>query len=368
MVARFRHSAAVFFIAFIIGVLGAAPAGGGAKPRPGVSPFAGPLPSAFVAVRIVGSENGTQTLAISNTRSGRIERMLLPDPWQGMQVNSTAVDSKGQIWVSLSSGPMCSSDVEGCGPKPHTCAGEVLRIDPTTGVRRLVLEATDDELITDAQPSPNRRLIAYLDGPCDRSFFNQYVRIRDVLSGRSWTIGAGLPVCHDLHSVAWTPNGKSLVIAYGASEVPAGGAQLGYGACEQNAPDQLAVVPALRHAAGLPGVQTHLKHGCDAQAVTALRGEYAAIEACPPLTGPSFLDVFDSRLRVRSQFRIGSCLDGAELRSNGPGSALLGSSYQYCAMQSGSSPKSVTFVDTGSGPKTLLSDPGFTMAVSSISW
>jgi hypothetical protein len=181
-----------------------------------------------------------------------------------------------------------------------------------------------------------------------------------------------LTPCHNLSSLDWTSNGKDLVIAYGASQVSAGSSPLlGHGGCQQPASNELAVVPALSPAADLPGVFTPVDPGCEASAVTATKNGYAAIETCGYLyiSGPATLLVFDERRQVASRWPLGSCIDGAELRSAPGTSDLLGSSYQFCNPPGTSPPRTLTFVDTGKGPKTIINMPnGGETSVSSVSW
>src|SRR5215475_686746 len=188
-----------------------------------IKPFA-PVraPQSFVGVRALPGHSGTQAVTISDAIMGRIQRVVLADPWHGMDVVSTAVDAVGRIWVTLANGPRCTSNVAGCGPVPDSCAGEVVRIEPSTGALTTVLKASASELIGDAQPSPDGKLVAYLDGSCDRSFFNQHLRVRDIGSGRSWSIGTGLAVCHSLGRIAWTKDGSHLVVSYGQSRLAQG--------------------------------------------------------------------------------------------------------------------------------------------------
>jgi hypothetical protein len=331
-------------------------------------------PDTFVAVRGLPGPGGSQAVTISDATTGQIQHLVLPDPWHGMQVNSTAVDSAGGIWVTLASGPRCTSNIAGCGPVPDSCAGEVVRIDPTTGSLAPVLKASGRELIGDAEPSPNGKLVAYLDGSCNRSYFSQHLQVRDIATGQSWSIGSGLTVCHSLGSLAWATGGSHLVVYYGPSTlVPGNTGSYGYGPCQQPDPNQLAVVPALQPAAGLPGARVPMDPNCQAEAVTATKGGYAAIEACGPshnyLSGSASLVLIDSKLHVTSRSQIGECVDGAELRADSSGSDLLGSSYQFCNPPGTSPPRTVTFTDTGSGPQNVIDvRNGGTNSVVSISW
>lgn len=284
-----------------------------------------------------------------------------------MQVDSTAVDAAGRIWVTLSSGPRCSSNVAGCGPIPNSCAGEVITINASTAKLATVLKATRGELIADAQPSPNGALLAYLDGTCNKSYSNQHLVIRDITSGQSWTIGTALEVCHSLSSLSWTPDSKNIVVTYGASLVASADmpANYGSGLCRQPGPGELVVVPALAAATRLPGAAMPMEPNCQIEATTATRGGYAAIEICGvtdhDFAGPAYLVLINPALQVTSRSQIGTNVGDAELRADANGTNLLGTI--------GVSPaRTVTFTDTGSGPRDVLSQANGYTTVTSVSW
>ena len=88
-----------------------------------------------------------EKLGLFDASSGRVVRWLLTEPYQGMTVTATAVDHTGRIWVTVSRGPACTSNVDGCGPKPNSCAGKVITLDPTTGAITTVLTAPPGALI-----------------------------------------------------------------------------------------------------------------------------------------------------------------------------------------------------------------------------
>src|SRR3954453_19151588 len=77
--------------AFDLAGIGRAPPRGssderGAAYRPVMAPVA------FVAVRPIPTPKGARAVTISDAANGRVERVVLADPWEGMQVDSTAVD------------------------------------------------------------------------------------------------------------------------------------------------------------------------------------------------------------------------------------------------------------------------------------
>ncbi len=336
-------------------------------------------PESFVAVRPLPGRPGSQAVTVSNAHSGAIESVVIPASEKGMRVDGTAVDGSGRIWVTFAGGPRCAgsggASAGPCLPQGNSCAGEVIRIDPPSGAVDVVLKASNSQLIGQARPSPDGKMLAYLDAPCSRSYFNQHVQVEDLASGRTWGIGTDLMVCHDLHSLGWAPDGQDLIVSYGASRL-AGHAPDSYGAssCTNPSADQVALVPALRAASDLPGRRISLDAGCQADAVAATATGYAAIEACGSasdryLTGPASLVRLSPALGVTSQTPIGACVDGAELGSNPAGTDLIGTTYQYCHTSGRPQPRTVTFTDTSSGVKTVIDIPnGGENAVSSVSW
>lgn len=330
-------------------------------------------PSRFVSVRNQVGQGGSQAVAVSDADTGRVERVVLPDPWEGMAVNSTAVDATGHVWVTLAAGPRCSSNVAGCGPVPDSCSGEVMKIAPATGRRTPVLTAAAHELIGDAQPSPDGRLLAYLDGACDRSYFNQHIEIRDLSTSRSWSIGGSLEACHSLGSISWTRDSTALVVFYGPSALePGGNDSWGYGTCVQNDPNEVAVVPALAAAGDLSGTTTAVDPGCQAEAVTATAGGYAAIEACGTpnfLTGPAYLLTLSGAAHISSRMLIGACVNGAELRTDASGTDLIGTSYQFCNPPGTSPPRTVAFTYRLGRVRDIIDAPnGGSNSVTAVSW
>ena len=289
-------------------------------------PTGGPFPpvrapGAFVAARpLLASISGPSAITVNNAATGSVAHILMPTSWHGMQANATAVDKTGWVWVTLASSPRCTNDTFTCGFVPGSCAGQVLRLDPKTGKAMPMVTASPDELISDAQPSPNGRYLAYLDGKCSVPS-TEYVRVRDLATGRSWTIGRRLSACTTLGSLAWSASGNDLAVEYGPS------------ACKTR-PNELAIVPALRPAAGLPGRRVRMDANCQADAVAATRTGYAAIEACGAhlgyRTGPASLLLFNSTLKVTSRSSVGSCLGtDAELSAASKSSDLLIATHQF---------------------------------------
>jgi hypothetical protein len=354
--------------------------GSSGRPRPaaaspvervgtGTSGGVGVKPGSFVAV-------SGQRLGLFDASSGRVLRWLLTEPYQGMTVTATAVDHTDRIWVTVSRGPACTSNVAGCGPKANSCAGKVITLNPTTGGITTALTASPGVLIADAQPSPDGRYLAFLDGRCDRSYFNQHIRVQDLTTGDSWTIGADLTPCHSLGSLSWASDGKHLVVGYGRSRVTSVGAAAGYGAgtCLAPAAAKIAVVPALSEQPRIKGPTAAAQAGCQIEAVTATDTGFAAIEGCrgspgSSLSGPVRLIRYSTHLQRSVEATLGACVDGAELRANQTGTSLLGTTYQFCNPPGKPDPKTVAFTDHDHAPATFYEQPnGGEDTFSAISW
>lgn len=328
----------------------------------------GLAPGVFVAVN-------QHKLGLFDASSGRVVRWLLTEPYQGMTVNATAVDHSGRIWATVSRGPACTSGIAGCGPKPNSCAGKVITINASTGSVATVFTAARGELIADAQPSPGGRYLAYLDGRCDRSYFNQHIRVQDLTTGAGWTIGAGLTPCHSLGSLSWVSDGTHLVARYGRSQVRPAAAREddGAGTCLTPSAATVAVVPALSTQPGLNGPTAAAETGCEIEAVTATDSGYAAIEGCGAnhtfLSGPARLIRYSPHLQRSVEAAVGACVDGAQLRANQTGTELLGTTYQFCNPPGTPGPKTVAFTEHGHRPVTFYARPnGGEDAFRAISW
>lgn len=124
------------------------------------------------------------------------------------------------MWLTLSSGPRCSRGIAGCGPLPNSCTGTAVRFTPATGVTTETLAFPRSMLVTSAVPSPDGRLVALSAGGCATSFFNAHLTIRNLRSGRQWTLGAGAAPCHVIGEPAWNLRSTELVFPYGPSVLP----------------------------------------------------------------------------------------------------------------------------------------------------
>src|SRR5947209_2417327 len=72
----------------------------------------------FASTRI--APDGHVLVAWSGARTGAAIATLLSVRPRPTDVSGIALTQSGEVWVTLNSGPTCSSDVNGCGPKAHS--------------------------------------------------------------------------------------------------------------------------------------------------------------------------------------------------------------------------------------------------------
>lgn len=172
--------------------------------------------------------------------------------------------SSGWIWLTGATGPR--GKYAGYGPfipTPDSCPGAVLRLDPKTEQVTTVFRTPPSVWPDMAVPSPNGRYFAYEMTPCDRSYFNTQLAVRDLVTGRKWGIGQNAQVCHNPFPPAWTTDSRRRVFTYGPSaltgHVPANG-RVSF--CAAWRPDEPGTVSAL-HAASIKTVSlTAAPRGC----------------------------------------------------------------------------------------------------------
>ena len=283
-------------------------------------------------------------IAISDADTGHVVSVLHQLPWDGMEPTGLSVDGAGQLWITLSAGPRCSSDVNGCGPLPGTCRSEILVANPATGAVRTVLQGGNNELISDAVPSSDGRLVAFLHSGCANYFFTDDLVVRNMSSGHQTVIGADLPPCHVLAQPHWSTDGASLAVVYGpASTAPSSGA--GHGFCSTPQPSSLVLVSASASQPTITGRTAPADPECDTQIGVPTANGYVAIEHCG--SAPSFIDgtvamvSYDDNLRPVARTPLGPCEDGASLAVDRAGQDVLVSTYQYCNPPGTTQPRTV---------------------------
>jgi hypothetical protein len=321
------------------------------------SPASVAAPTTFVSSRF--GSGGRTLIVLSDARTGAVVKTLLSVPSvPGTSVSGTAIAPNGEVWVTLNTGPACTSNGNGCGPKPHSCSSTVIAVSIQTGTERTVLRGGDDELITDVQPSPTGDRIAYLHSGCVTSFFDNSLRIRNHGNGRVVSIGDALPRCHLLFQPRWTADGKHLAVVYAEASTP--NYQGGQGTCSQPKAATLVVVSAEASQPRVEGPAAPLDAGCEVDAIAVTEDGYAGIEHCGAIyiSGPVRLVRYTRDLRPTTHALLGQCEDGASLAGNVHTDTVIASTYQFCNPPDTTPPTTKVFLATSSHLQLLLALPG----------
>lgn len=329
--------AAIMITALLAACTGTAdqPAGHRSTPTAAFTPTAASTPPGSLSGGFVALANSTSTppVVLYDSRTGDVVRQLLPGSRDGMAVSGLSVDRSGNVWVSYSSGPALKAPgVMGGDPQPDTCAGEIAVLHASTGRVSVFLRTTDNVLIRGLAISPDGQRLAYLESGCATGYFNSYLRVADVTSGRSWTIGQQIPRCHTITAPAWTPDSSDLVVGYAP---PASAHWNGpQGACLAPLREELVEVSATDAQPLLRGRTAQADAHCEVTSAAAVAGGRAlAIEACGHQgfgTGPAELLLYDSRLHLARHLPLGRCTDGNDLGANLTGTQVLVSAYLFC--------------------------------------
>lgn len=254
----------------------------------------------------------------------------------GVHVANPHADSRGGVWITFSSGPRCTNGTAGCGPAPNSCSGRTVRFDPAAMSTATELSFPRSVLISDAQPSPTGRFIALTTGGCATSFFNEHIVVRDLRSGRRWTIGADAAPCHALGAPAWSPDGSQLVFPYGPSVLPRH-AHVPGGTCEAARFSRLVVVSAQRSSRTTAWKLIPADHGCSYQAATFDRWGIAAIEGCVQGEprghysvngGNAYLVQLNAHRRVMLRFKLARGYNQGDIANDPRNGTVLVSEYQ----------------------------------------
>lgn len=231
----------------------------------------GAAPRQFVKVTVAGVD-------LADAATGRDLGRLLPVTWAGMRAQGVSVDRGGDVWVTYSTGPRRGSPGLSF-PKPHTCGNEIVRLSAHGAPRESVyLRTGDDVLIGQAVPSPDGRLLAYTGQGCTDGRNGLYLRVTDLRTGKSWTIGRGLPGCHVLTTPAWSADSRQLIEGYAAANPPY---NLGPNACNGPGTERLLRLGARLPQPGAAGQVSSPGGNCQVTAAAGLPGGGAlALEDC----------------------------------------------------------------------------------------
>jgi hypothetical protein len=299
----------------------------------GLAFLRGAAPAQFVALSYERSLQGPANIRglgvfLADAATGAVARQLLPGTWDGMQAAGVATDRAGDVWVTYSEGPRQGplSGMAGGDPLPHTCANAVVILRAHATPRESVyLRTGDNVLIGQAVPSPDGKLLAYTEAGCSTSPNGQYLRVTDVATGRSWTIGKGLPGCHIFTSPAWSADGTRLLEGYAAANLP----YLNRGGiCTGPQTERLLVLDARTPQPAAQGQVTSPDGNCQVTAAAGLAGggvlvmegcgrsaDYAKDFAGLLLVGP------DGRPQHRME--LAGCTEAGPLAADPSGGAVL---------------------------------------------
>lgn len=377
-------AAALLAVAALAAGCGSAPAGraagvpGPADSAPGATALPGGTrqPSRFISLRLVPERlqaGGTVRfleVAVSDTRTGATIRRLLPDGSHGLQVTGLARDRSGDLWITYSRGPYSRGGVAGGDPRPDSCGNMIAILHAATGRITTFLRTGDNVLISGAAPSPDGRLLAYSESGCATGYFDSYLRVTDLGTGRSWTIGQGLPRCHLITSPSWSTDGQALIVGYAPATLPAYTGQ--QGTCSVPRRERLVSLPAAAAQTGLAGRTAGADPGCQiTSAAGTAGGGMLAIEACGGngyLSGPARLLVLDARLGLVRRITLGRCTDGNELAADLPGRSVLVSAYLYCNPPGRPGPVTRLWSYRGGVLRPITSVRGDTLGISLMAW
>ena len=268
-------------------------------------------------------------LYLGSAATGAIAaRRLIPAVDDGMRADGATVGRDGTVWVTYSKGPVIVPD--GFGPtifKPDTCGNEVVEwnLQGSTPRATVYQRSADDVLLGQAVPSPDGQLLAYAEQPCNINGTGVYLRVTDVSSKRSWTIGQRLPGCHILTAPAWSADGTQLLEGYAAANLPY---NAGPDSCTGPQTERLLRLAALAPQPGAAGQVTSPDGNCQVESVAGLAGGGALVlEQCgrsqDATRNFAALLVVGADGRHQQTIRFGRCSGGSELAGDSSGGSVL---------------------------------------------
>jgi hypothetical protein len=141
---------------------------------------------------------------------------------------------------------------------------------------------------------------------CATSWFDYHIVVRDLRSGRQWSIGSDAVRCHELTLPAWSPDGSKLVFAYGPSTLPAGTKPSTSQTCETPQANRLVVVSATRASRSRSWKLIPADQDCSYQAAAFDPEGIAAVEGCgsAPTFGHVYLLQLNDRDRVIARLAL----------------------------------------------------------------
>jgi hypothetical protein len=277
------------------------------------------------------AQNDHGAIDAFSARSGKLVRRVSAAERDGMPVTGLARLSPSALLVTYSTGPQCTSNVNGCGPKPDTCGGEIASLNLDNGVIKVLWKVGPDQRLSAARPSPDGTKLTALTSPCVPSFFNDHLVVRRLSDAATWTIGSSVPRCHFLGAPQWTADSAHLVVSYAppTGTTPYAG---GDGTCTDNGDNHLVRVAADTAQPLISGTTVAAPSGCTYQAIASNGGDIYAVQACGPdqsrLQGPATLVRLGANLTVTQRWPIGECTDGNDIAAATQG--VLLAAYLFC--------------------------------------
>jgi hypothetical protein len=298
---------------------------------------------------------------LQDAATGAVVRQLLPGTWDGMQAQGVAADRAGDIWVTYSEGPRQGplSGMAGGDPLPHTCANTVLVLRAGARTASVYLRSGDNVLLGQAVPSPDGSLLAYTEAGCATSPNGEYLRLTDLASGRSWTIGKALPGCHVFTTPAWSADGTRLVQGYAAANPPY---YTHGGICNGPQTERLLVLDARVPQPGAQGQLTSPDGNCQVTAAAGLAGGSVLVMEFCGRSDDSRQDFLSLRLvgpdgQPVQRVRLPACTGwSSDVAADPSGSAVLVAAGVNCG-QNAASPRQAAALWTWSGGRLRLVTP-----------
>ncbi|HEY6792477.1 MAG TPA: hypothetical protein VI365_34720, partial [Trebonia sp.] len=269
-------------------------------------------------------------LYLGSAATGTIGRRLIPVVYDGMRAVGAAVGRDGDVWVTYSKGPATVPD--GFGPavfSPDTCGNEVVEWDLQGSTPRATVyqRSGDNVLLGQAVPSPDGQLLAYTEHPCNSNIngTGMYLRVTDVSSRRSWTIGQDLPGCHNLTTPAWNAGGTQLLEGYAPANLPY---NAGANFCTGPQTQRLLRLDALAPQSGAAGQVTSPDGNCQVESVAGLAGgDTLVLESCGRSQNAALdfgaLLVVDPDGKHQQTIRLGRCSETGQLAGDSSGGSVL---------------------------------------------
>lgn len=344
--------------------------GNGARRDAGPAPCSGFHRDAFYAVMAaadgaVEAVSPTSGKPLCRVAGGKRDRM-----------DTAGLSSAGSqaLLVTYARGPECTSNVAGCGPRPHTCGAEVVRVDLAKRRTTVVWSVGRDTMLRDAALSPDGSMLVARESPCVPSYFNDHLVVRRVDDGATWTIGAKVPRCHWVGRPQWLAGSRRVVITYAAPSgtTPYTGAD---GTCSSFGDENLVRLDVTRGSPAITGDVVAPRRSCTWRDVAVAGADTYAVEACGKtserLDGPVTLVKLDRSLQRQREWTIGRCSDGDSVAA-GDNRGVVVSAYLFCNPPPGGGPAGdpITVLDRldAATLRRVAAAPGGFTAWDSIAW